>query len=102
MKQYGANFATEFNKKDLAPLYKAAKNGELNIEKWLMSRLYDLAEYYGYDDNRSIAHEESFILGIIREEDMAKKQERIDFYTESTFNSFTEKYQKKFDRNFVK
>ena len=65
MKEYGANKATEFSKKQISVIYSKAKNGELKVEKWYMSRLYDLAEYYGYDYNRSVEFEERSILKII-------------------------------------
>lgn len=102
MKQYGAKFATEFNKRDLAPIYKAAKAGDLKVEKWMMIHLYDMADFYGYDDNRSAADQEREILNILAAESVEEKQKRIDLFTESLFSRYTEKHQKSFDRNFVK
>lgn len=99
MKNYGANKATEFNKRDLAPIYKAAKNGELKIEKWFMNQLYDLAEYYGYDDNGSVADREREILNLLKLDD---KQEEIDKLTQRWFNLSSRKRQERFNRELVK
>ncbi len=85
MKAYGAQFATEFTKKQIGVVYAAAKRGDLKVEKWTMSNLYDLADYYGYDSNRSVAYAERKILAILDAvfaNDMAKAQELIDEYTE--------------------
>ena len=46
MKNYGANKATEFSKKQISVIYGMAKRVELKVEKWVMSDLYDLADYY--------------------------------------------------------
>ena len=53
MKVYGTYFATEFTKKQINVIYGKAKNGELKVEKWFIRDLYELAEYYGHDFNRS-------------------------------------------------
>lgn len=98
MKSYGANKATEFNKGNLSPIYKAAKNGELKVEKWFMNRLYELAEYYGYDDNGSVAAEEKDVFKILEAED---KQEVISEVTEKWFSQYSTKAQKSFNRSFV-
>lgn len=101
MKQYGANKATEFSKKQISVIYGKAKSGELKIEKWYMSRLYDLADYYGYDDNRSVEEEEVFILQIIDavfSGNTEKAQELIDSETEKHFNLMGRKYQSRCNR----
>lgn len=104
MKTYGPNKATEFTKKQIGVIYRNAKNGALQVEKWMMSRLYDLAEYYGYDDNGSIAEEERFVLEILEAvfaDDMAKAQEKLNAYTEDTFQHISRKNQQNADRTFV-
>lgn len=102
MKQYGANKATEFNKGSLSPIYKAAKSGELKVEKWFMSKLYDLADYYGYDHNGSVANEEADVLRILDHmNDLEATQELIDSTTELWFERYTEKVRKGFNRNYV-
>lgn len=53
MKQYGLMKATEFTKKQVNVIFAKAKHGELKVEKWFISELYTLADYYNYDDNRS-------------------------------------------------
>ena len=58
MKQYGFFKATEFSAKQISVIYRKAKNGELNVEKWVINRLYELAEYYNYDSNGSVSDEE--------------------------------------------
>lgn len=54
MRRYGMNQATEFSKKQISVIYGKAKAGQLKIEKWLISRFYDLADFYGIDWNRGI------------------------------------------------
>ena len=35
------------------------KRGNLKVEQFVMSDLYNLAEYYGYDDNKSVERSET-------------------------------------------
>lgn len=65
MRNYGAMKATEFSRKQIGVLYRAMKVGELKISKDLIGRLYDLSEYYGYDDNKSIEWTERFVLSAL-------------------------------------
>lgn len=105
MKEYGSNKATEFTKKQIGVIYRMAKNGDLKVEKWIMSELYDLAEYYGYDDNRSVEESERKILKILDsvfENDLEKTQELIDKYTESTFALLSRKRQQAVNRELTK
>jgi len=104
MKQYGANKATEFSKKQISVIYAAAKRGEIKIEKWVIGEFYDLADYYGYDDNNSVERAETDILRILESvfaNDMTKAQELIDDYTEKTWNLMGKKAQSKADRSLV-
>lgn len=104
MKVYGANKATEFTKKQISIIYGAAKRGELKLERWVASDLYDLADYYGYDDNGAVARAEVKVLAILDAvfgKDMAKAQELIDEYTESTFEALSRKAQDKANRSLV-
>lgn len=104
MKVYGANKATEFTKKQISVVYGAAKRGELKLERWVASDLYDLADYYGYDDNRAVERAEVKVLAILEavfSKDMAKAQELIDEYTESTFEALSRKAQDKANRSLV-
>lgn len=105
MRQCGANKTTEFTRKQINVLYFKAKKGELNIEKWMISKLYDLSEYCGYDDNKSIEQDERTILNILDlmfANDLANAQELINDFTESYFNRLSKKNQIKCDRNFQK
>jgi len=98
MKAYGANKATEFTKKQIGVIFANVKNGNLKVEKWVMSRMYDLAEYYGYDDNHSVAEEESDILNILQavfEKNMEKAQKLINEYTEDIFSRLSRRNQQK-------
>lgn len=83
MKQYGANKATEFTRKQINVIFALTKQGTLAVEKKVMSSFYDLAEYYGYDDNKSVEQKEGWILGIL-ENVFANKydeaQNEIDSY----------------------
>ncbi len=90
--------ASEISKADLAPIYKAAKSGELKVEKWFMSELYNLADYYGYDDNRSMEWSESQVRRMLAEED---RQAAINELTEKWFRELSNKNKKAADRSFV-
>ena len=105
MKTYGNNKATEFSKKQISDIYRMAKTGELKVERFVMSNLYDMADYYGYDDNHSVEREESKILAIIElvfNNDVEAAQEAIDEYTEWLYNSLSAKYQRAANRELVK
>ncbi len=104
MKQYGQNQATEFSRKQISVIFAAAKRGDLKIEKWVISRFYDLADFYGIDWSHGIAEEEQDILAILDKvfsKNMTEAQERIDLYTEQNWNTFTAKAQAKMSREFV-
>ena len=100
MKKYGSKKATEFTKRDLSPIYRAAKNGDIHVERWFMNRLYELVDYYGFDDNHTVEDMESDVLKILSDE--KNLQKNIDSVTEKWFHSYSKKYQEKFDRNYVK
>lgn len=103
MKAYGANKSTEFTKKQISCLYGAAKRNELKIEKWIITDLYDLADYYGYDDNHSVERAERDILQIINSY-FAKDgntQNLIDEYTSKNFELLGLKRKNNVDRNYV-
>lgn len=105
MKQYGASFATEFTKKQINVVFAKAKNGELKIEKWYLQNLYNLAEYYGYDDSRSVAAEEQAIKTMLEKMfngEIEDAQKIIDFETESLWKRLSIKRQKASDRSLVK
>lgn len=106
MKQYGSNFATEFTKKQISVIYSKAKSGELNVEKWFMSELYELADYYGHDYNRSVARQEANVKEIFDSVFGGKTEEAqklIDSCANNWFSKFSFKNQNKCDRNvFVK
>ena len=105
MKRYGMMKATEFTKKQINVIYAKAKNGELAVERWFLSKMYDLADYYGYDYNGSAAREEDNVLRILENvfaNDTAAAQEKIDLTTNSWYNSYTDKYKATFDRSLVK
>lgn len=104
MRQYGSMKATEFNRSQISAIYRNAKLGNLKVEKWFIKRLYDTADYYGYDDNRSMERFERYVLDIINEVfagNLEKAQKLIDETTESEFKTYTEKYRNKFDRTFI-
>ena len=104
MKQYGANKATEFSKKQIGVIFGMAKRGELKVEKFVMSDLYNLADYYGYDDNKSVEQSEKYILSILNnvfDGNIIKAQEEINEYTERLYKSLSAKAQKSADRTFV-
>jgi len=104
MKQYGQNQTTEFSRKQIGVIFAAAKRGDLKIEKWVISRFYGLADFYGVDWNHGIAKEEQDILAILNKvfaKNMVEAQERINLYTEQNWKTFTAKAQAKMNREFV-
>lgn len=101
MKQYGFNKATEFTKKQINVIYGKAKSGQLKVEKWYMSNLYDLADYYGYDDNRSVEFEEVFvkkILNAVFDGDMETAQNIIEERTNKIYESLSRKNKERCNR----
>lgn len=104
MKAYGMNKATEFTKKQISVIYGMAKKAELKVEKWVISEMYDLADYYGYDDNCSVELAERQILNILNDVfagNKADAQAKIDSYTEENFKLMNKKAQAKANRSFV-
>ena len=104
MKTYGHNKATEFSKKQIGVIYRMAKNGDLKVEKFVMSHLYDLADYYGYDSNHNVARDEVKVLNILEDVfagNLEAAQKRIDDFTEWHFDGLSRKYQLKADRTLV-
>lgn len=104
MKTYGAKKATEFTRKQISVIFKLAKNGELKVEKWYMARLYDLADFYGYDDNRSVEQDEKAILIILNEVfsgNIRKAQELINRDSEKVYGLYGRKVQRKCNRDLV-
>lgn len=100
----GFNKITEFTKKQIGVLYRLAKNKDLKIEKWVMEDFYNLADYYGYDDNGSVEKSERKILPILDNvfsNDLEAAQERIDNYTKTTFETLTRAKQQDADRNYI-
>lgn len=104
MKQYGSNKATEFSKKQISVIYGKAKGGELKVEKWIMSELYNLADYYGTDSNKSVERAEAKIMSILNavfSNDLEDAQDMINEYTENTYSNLGANFKKNIDRTFV-
>lgn len=106
MKTYANGMkTTEFTKKQINVIYSMAKQEKLQIEKWYMSNLYDLADYYNYDSNGSVEFEERFILNILRnvfEGNLEEAQKLITSETNRVFDLISTKRSKDFDRGLVK
>lgn len=101
MKAYGANKATEFTRKQIGVIYRMAKNGDLNVEKWYMNRLYDLADFYGYDYNRSVEDVEGRILKILEKVfagETSEVQDLISADAERSYNLYGRKMQARCNR----
>ena len=104
MIRYGAFKSTEFTKRQIGVIYAKAKKGELKVEKWLMSELYDLADYYGYDDNGSVEWAErsvKIIINKVFDNALEEAQRIINNFTESQYETYSEKYRSKFDRTYI-
>ena len=81
-----------------------AKTGDLKVEQWIMNQFYNLADFYGYDDNRSVAEEEGKVLRILDKvfaSETAEAQELIDEYTAWLFDHISVKRQAQVKREFV-
>ncbi len=105
MKQYGFNKATEFSKKQINVIYAKAKKGELKVEEWVIKEFYDLSDYYGYDDNKSVEERERYILKILNsvfDGNNEEAQEEIDNYTNRFFELMSKKEQAKVSREILK
>lgn len=101
MKQYGAFFASEITKKQVNVIFAKAKRGELKVEKWFLQDLYNLADYYGYDSNRSAAEQESEvkkILDAVFANDLVTAQTIIDETESKWYSLYSKKNQAKCDR----
>lgn len=104
MRRYGFNQATDFTKKQINVIFKNAKEGNIKVEKWMMNRMYELADFYGADDNGSVTRSEQrikHILDLVFDRDFETAQTKIDGFTDQEFESYSPKYQAKFDRNYV-
>lgn len=104
MKQYGVLKATEFTAKQINVIFAKAKKGELRVERFYMSHLYRLADYYDYDSNGSVEWEERFIkliIGDVFNNRLEEAQEKIDKETEDYYNALSLKNQKKADRSYI-
>jgi len=104
MKTYGARKATEFTRKQIGVVYRMAKAGDLKVEQWIMSEFYDLADYYGYDDNGSVAASEARILEILEKVFAGKAEEAqalIDQYTANTLELISRKRKDSINRNYI-
>lgn len=65
MRTYGANKSTEFTKNQINVIYALNKSGALVVAPEKLKKFYDLADYYGFDDNRNVERAEAKILRII-------------------------------------
>lgn len=104
MKEYGAKKATEFTAKQVGVIYAKAKAGEMKVEKWVMSDLYNLADYYGFDDNHSVESAEREVLTILDAVfagDTEKAQELLDAYAEKTYSLLGRKSKERLDHTVV-
>lgn len=105
MKTYGNGMkATEFTKKQISVIYRMAKNNELKVERWVMSDLYDLADFYSYDDNGNVAKLEeriTKILDAVFGKDLETAQALINEYTEDRFNLMGRRFQESANRQLV-
>ena len=104
MRTYGMNKTTDFTKKQIGVIFAKAKRGELKVERWAMAEMYDLADYYGKDFNGMVELEERRVLLILKavfDGDLETAQEWVDSFTESVWNSLTEKRQAASDRSLV-
>ena len=104
MKTYGANKSTEFTSKQISVLYYKAKNRELKVEKWFINKLYNAAEYCGYDDNKCMEQFERSVLSILDAMfagETEKCQKIIDEVEENEYNLMGSKTKKSINRDMI-
>lgn len=105
MKEYAnGKKATEFNRRQVGMIYANAKQGALKVERWAMCLIYDAAEFYGYDDNRSMEDRERDIMKILDEVaagNLEEAQARIDAFTAFTWDLMGRKFQTRANRALV-
>lgn len=102
MKQYGAQVATSFSKKQINVIYMNAKNGNLKVEKWFINRLYDLADFFGFDDNKSVEFDEGLVKDILEAVfagDFEKAQKEIVSTADMWYSRLGNKNKAKCDRS---
>lgn len=102
MRTYGNGMkASDITRKQIGVIYGKAKNGELTVEKWIMSDFYNMADYYNYDSNGSAEDCEDRIKRILEEVfagNIEDAQKMIDSYTEFTFDHLGRKSREKINR----
>lgn len=85
MKNYGMKKATEFSKKQIGVIYRAYKEGSLKMKDETVKAFYNLADFYGFDDNGSVARDESIIKKTIESVisgDIKSAQKNIEEFEE--------------------
>lgn len=85
-------------------IYGANKAGNLKIEKHIINDFYNLADYYGFDDNKSVERAEFHIMQILNEVfagDFEKAQKHVDEYTERVLADLTPVRIAKLNRELV-
>ena len=98
-------YSSSISKKQVNVIFAKAKAGELKIERWVMRDFYSIVNFDGIDWNGSTARlsdDVSRILDNIFEGNIEKAQSRIDFYTKSTFDGYTDKGKATLQRELVK
>lgn len=104
MIQYGANKATEITKKQVNAIYAAAKRGDIKVERWLITEFYNVADYYGYDDNHTVEECERGLKLLINDlfsRDYKAVQKRIDEYTAELETRYSRKFRETADRSLI-
>lgn len=105
MKEYNnGRKATEFGKSQVGAIYANAKKGSLKIERWAMSFIYDLADFYGFDDNRNVERRERSVLAIladVREGRMEDAQAKIDAFSAEVWEDMGRKFHERANHALV-
>lgn len=101
MKKYGSYKATDFTKKQINVIFAKAKKGELKVEKWFMSDMYEMADYYGHDFNGSAEQFNDEIMNLLDyvfSGDNEKAQKKIYTLEDIHFSLKSNKNKAKCDR----
>lgn len=102
MRTYGAHKAVDFTKKQVGVIFANAKCGNLRVEKWFMQEIYNLADYYGFDDNGSVAKSEravKLILDAVFAKDFENAQILINDTADRWYSLYGKENQAKCDRS---
>lgn len=95
---------SSITRKQVNVLFAKAKAGELKIERFAISAMYDLADGYFWEAGESMKEDEKNVKAAVNNVfngKMSAAQDRINKYTAEIFGRCTEKKQAELNRAYV-